>query len=73
MAVDLNSLSIDLARLRSAKTQPDIFGAKSHQFQLNPPLPKSKVQTFESEHGFVLPADYRQFTTELGNGGAGPY
>ncbi len=58
-------------RLRAA--QPQVFGADSHHFQLNPSLPGEDVVRFEREHGVELPSDYRQFITSVGNGGAGPF
>ncbi|HZS07059.1 MAG TPA: SMI1/KNR4 family protein [Blastocatellia bacterium] len=73
MKLDFESIKTDLERLRSAKKRPNVFGAESHGFQLNPPLPESAVIKFEKRHNILLPADYRRFLIELGNGGAGPY
>jgi hypothetical protein len=50
-----------------------VFGAASHQYKLNPPLSVSVLEQFEKLHGVWLPADYRFFITEIGNGGAGPF
>src|SRR5690242_2351707 len=50
-----------------------VFGAASHQYKLNPPLPVSVIAAFEERHGVSLPEDYRRFVTEVGNGGVGPY
>lgn len=60
-----------LRRLRSAR--PNIFGAASHEFALNAALSEADVLRFEQQHAIRLPADYRHFLTELGNGGAGPH
>lgn len=49
-----------------------IFGANGHRFVLNAPLPDAEVLAFEQHHGITLPADYRHFLTQIGNGGAGP-
>ena len=49
------------------------FGAASHGYKLNPPLPVSVIGAFEVRHGVSLPEDYRYFLTEIGDGGAGPY
>jgi hypothetical protein len=61
-----------LERLRTAKPPPDVFGAESHGFKLNPPLSEAAVRRFEQKHRIQLPSDYRGFLTNLGNGGAGP-
>jgi hypothetical protein len=50
-----------------------VFGADTHQYRLHPPLSVFTIRAFESKCGTVLPADYRYFITEVGNGGAGPY
>lgn len=50
-----------------------VFGAASHGYKLNAPLPSAVIETFEKRHGASLPEDYHLFLTEIGNGGAGPY
>lgn len=60
-----------LNRLRT--TRSAIFGADSHNFGLNPRLSEADAQAFEQDHHIVLPSDYRQFLTDIGNGGAGPF
>jgi len=50
-----------------------VFGAKRHRYVLHPPLEEEAVLRFERKHSIALPADYRAFVIELGNGGAGPY
>lgn len=48
------------------------FGATSHKFELGTPLTEAAVAEFEERHEATLPAGYRLFVTELGDGGAGP-
>jgi hypothetical protein len=48
------------------------FGAASHRYRLNPPLEPAELAAFEARHRVELPADYRRFLLESGNGGAGP-
>lgn len=50
----------------------EMFGASAHQYKLNPPLSKTFVHEVEEEYHFLLPEDYVQFITEVGDGGAGP-
>jgi hypothetical protein len=40
--------------------------------QMNPRLTEDNVSAFEQKHGVELPRGYRQFITEIGNGGEGP-
>lgn len=49
------------------------FGASKHRYAFAPPLAESAVASFERRCGLELPAPYRAFLTQLGNGGAGPF
>jgi len=60
-----------LSRLREIRAKA--FGSEAHGFQMNPVLPESEAAAFERDHKIVLPFDYRQFMTKIGNGGAGPF
>jgi SMI1/KNR4 family protein SUKH-1 len=41
--------------------------------QLNDPISEPDVAGFEQKHGILLPPDYREFITRVGNGGDGPF
>lgn len=41
--------------------------------QLNDPISEPDVASFEQKHGILLPPDYREFITRVGNGGDGPF
>ena len=43
-----------------------------HRYRLEAPIVADEIVTFERQHGITLPEDYRQFLTQVGNGGAGP-
>lgn len=60
-----------LEYLRS--TRPQVFGADTHGFRLNPRLDETIVSAFERTHHVTLPSDFRAFLTHIGNGGAGPF
>src|SRR3954471_13202596 len=62
-----------LADLDRRDQRRRVFGASSHDYKLDPPLPVAVIEAFEGRHGVSLPEDYRHFITEVGNGGAGPY
>jgi hypothetical protein len=68
---DIPSFRAAISRLRGL--QPNVFGSDGHGFQMNPVLSESEAAAFERDHKIVLPSDYRQFVTEVGNGGAGPF
>ncbi|MFB9605648.1 SMI1/KNR4 family protein [Streptomyces roseofulvus] len=48
------------------------FGAGTHRYVLAPPLPEADIRAFETRHHIRLPADYRSFVAEVGDGPAGP-
>jgi len=50
-----------------------IFGAKTHQYQLNETVSLEWVRAFEKKYHIELPEEYVFFITKVGNGGAGPY
>jgi hypothetical protein len=62
-----------LEELRVRDKALKIFGAKSHRYRLNPVLTEAKLRKFERQWRFRVPAEYRTFLLELGDGGAGPY
>jgi SMI1 / KNR4 family (SUKH-1) len=69
--LDTSRITNTLAFLRDM--QRPVFGADVHGFRLNPPVPEADVVAFENSHNTSLPHDFRQFLTEVGNGGAGPF
>jgi len=61
-----------LIQLRETANPVQVFGAEVHGFQINPPLTEQAVRDFEERYRTALPAEYRSFLLEIGNGGAGP-
>lgn len=49
-----------------------VFGAKNHQYQLEPVVSLEQVRRYEQKYHIKLPSEYVFFITEVGNGGAGP-
>ncbi|MFI0453577.1 SMI1/KNR4 family protein [Actinomadura sp. 6N118] len=62
-----------LAAMGGADPVLEAFGASTHRYRLNPPLPEADLVSFETRHGVRLPSEYREFLLQVGNGGAGPY
>ncbi|GAA2404548.1 hypothetical protein GCM10010191_10350 [Actinomadura vinacea] len=70
--VRLGRIADKLAAARAVPVPPRAFGVEEHRFELGPPLPEAMAAEFEERHEVALPAAYRLFVTELGDGGAGP-
>ena len=58
---------------RVRETGSTVFGAGSHQMELEPPMAEAEVAAFEGRRGITLPPTYRAFLTTIGRSGAGPY
>ena len=61
-----------LKELKSLDRDYDIHGANVHGYEFNASLPLKEVEEFEKRYSVQLPSDYKEFITEIGNGGAGP-
>lgn len=54
------------------KASYKIFGSDIHRYKFNPTLTDSTLLHFEKHYSFTLPSNYKQFLTQIGNGGSGP-
>jgi hypothetical protein len=64
--------------LRRLDPKHRVFGAEiggnwGHGYRFNDRLDESSVRAFEMRNGLQLPSDYREFITQVGDGGAGPH
>jgi hypothetical protein len=59
-------------RLRALDQDFSVFGSVHHRYELNPPVASELLAAVEAQIGVPLPADYREFITSIGDGGAGP-
>jgi len=75
MEQQINRIKEKLARIQKQGWQKykGNFGVEYHRFHVNPPIAEQDIARFETQHCIQLPADYRTFLLEVGNGGAGPY
>jgi len=71
--VDRDGIIDKLAMLRAADPECQFFGTFRHGYELNPPVDAATVARAEELAGAPLPAEYRDFLTGVGDGGAGPY
>lgn len=60
---------------RAGEKDPDFsrFGARSHKYQLKPPVSEETITAFEERFGISLLEGYRNFLLWIGDGGAGPF
>lgn len=68
-----NELFQLIQQLRVADPKRRVFGADSHNYKLRPTLSEATLRAFETRHNLPLPADYRAFLSEVGDGEAGPF
>jgi len=61
-----------LEQAKSMDPKYEMFGVSRHQYRLNAPVDRAFVREMEEKYHFMLPEDYVQFITEVGDGGAGP-
>jgi hypothetical protein len=61
-----------LARLKALDPELMVVGASVHKYELNPSATDEEMMAWELTCGVRLPADYRAFLLEVGNGGPGP-
>ena len=72
-SASLRRIQQKLERLRALDGKFTQFGSTSHRYRLGPPLTEVDLLAQERRLGAALPADYRQFLSEVGHGGAGPF
>lgn len=77
MADLIQSLAAKLEKLRRTDRDHIAFGSGEpnwgHYYLLAPGLDEPQLAGFEQHYGVTLPADYRQFLQQIGNGRVGPY
>jgi uncharacterized protein (TIGR02996 family) len=58
--------------LKSADVRFSYRGARSHRYELQPPLPAATLRALESQYGVRFPDDYFDFVVRFAEAGAGP-
>ncbi len=48
------------------------FGSDTQRYKFNSCLTEDSLQSFEKSFSLTLPTDYKNFLTQIGNGGSGP-
>lgn len=67
---EIEDMKALLRRMQAEDPGFRVFGADHHKYRLGPTLSESELQAFEQQHSITLPADFRFFMEEAGNGGA---
>ncbi|PZP44449.1 MAG: SMI1/KNR4 family protein [Pseudopedobacter saltans] len=73
MKEQLERIKNKIEQLKQLDQNLTLFGSNKHKYNLNPTLSDENVQNFEAVHKIILPNDYKDFLTKIGNGGVGPY
>lgn len=70
----IGQVRVELAVLQKNRhALNQIWGAATHRFHPHPPIAEAELAALEAEHGIRLPADYRAYLAQVGDGGAGPW
>ena len=72
MTLTLNRIKIKIDKIREIDNKFEVFGANIHQYKIEETLTEEQVSSFEKRFNIILPNEYREFITSLGNGGVGP-
>jgi SMI1 / KNR4 family (SUKH-1) len=73
MNEQLNRIKEKIRQLKKSDRNYTLFGSETHKYKINPPISPDKIRLFEAKYKVVLPKDYVEFLTEIGNGGVGPF
>jgi len=73
MNEQLERIKNKIRKLKKLDKNLTLFGSRVHKYQLNPTLSIEKVREFEQTHNVILPKEYVEFLTNIGNGGIGPF
>ena len=72
----VSEFAVELLRLASTAKELDyefsVHGSQVHKYEFAPVVLSSVINDFEYRHNIRLPKAYREFFTQVGNGGAGP-
>lgn len=71
-AADLKTTVVSLGDREVIGYRCRIHGAAVHRYELAAPVDPAALAAFENRLGVELPADYREWITSVGDGGAGP-
>ncbi len=68
----IDQIKKKLVVLKKSDYNLELFGAKEHEYNLNPRISEDDIVDFEKKFSIKLPDNYRNFLIYGGNGGAGP-
>ena len=76
----IERIKAKLIKAREVDTSLKAFGARSHRYEIGPPVSTEQILEFESKYSVSLPESYKAFLLNIGNGGhsknssaAGPF
>ena len=70
--IGVDQLAVEHALRTKKQIDPDCtaFGVQAHRYEMLPTITQAKLEQIESDLGFRLPEEYRDFILTIGNGGA---
>lgn len=72
MEEQLDRIKEKIEQLKKIDINFSLFGSNKHKYQLNECISEEVLQNFENNYKVVLPLEYKEFLTKIGNGGVGP-
>lgn len=67
----IQRIKTKIPEAKRADRRCKVFGASSHKYEISKPVTQYEVSAFEMKYSIELPACYKAFVLQIGNGGIG--
>jgi hypothetical protein len=69
----INTIKNKIGLLKKLDKNYSLFGSEKHRYKINPTISIEEIREFENQYKVLLPNEYVEFLTIIGNGGVGPF